>query len=218
MEYQLLSVQVGKPARYPAVEPGGKPWRSGIVKKPVDGPVWVGRLGLEGDGQADRKHHGGPSRAVNVYPSEHYACWRAVPALAEMTGGGFGENFTTRGLLETTVCIGDVLAVGEAVLAVSQPRGPCYKLNRRWNYPDLQRHAEDERRFGWYLRVLQEGRVEAGAEIRLLERPFPEWTVARVWDVTRAARGGGDFNALLDVPALSPEWKDVMRKILAHST
>ena len=216
MELKLLSVQVGKPVEHPPVEPGGKPWRSAIVKNPVVGPVWVGRLGLEGDSQADKKNHGGPNRAVNVYPGEHYHIWRATPGLEGMDGGAFGENFTTLGLLEQTACIGDVLAVGDVVVAITQPRGPCYKLNRRWNFPDLQRRSEDEHRFGWYLRVVQEGRVQPGAPMRLLEHPFPEWSIARVWDVTMDLADGDAAQALLGCPALSPEWKESLQKILAR--
>ena len=85
---------MGRVQTFPGIEPGEKEWRSAIDKQPVAGPVWLGRAGLQGDAQADRRNHGGPQQAVNVYPAEHYTYWRAQPGLAEMTGGAFGENFT----------------------------------------------------------------------------------------------------------------------------
>lgn len=215
---QILSIQVGKPRELPPVEAGGKPWRSAIYKSTVDGAVWVRKLGLEGDAVADHHHHGGEDQAINVYPAEHYAVWHATPGLEAMSGGAFGENFTTQGVDEFSVCLGDTMRVGEAVVQVSQPRGPCYKLNRRWNYDDLQRRAEQEHRFGWYLRVIEEGRVQAGDHLELIERPYPDWSIARVFDVTDAPHdtpeAAAEARALLEIPALGMNWRRSLEKML----
>lgn len=215
---RILSIQVGPVQEMPPVEPGGEPWRSAILKTTVDGPLWARALGLEGDEQANHRHHGGEGQAINVYPAQHYEVWRATPGLETMTGGAFGENFTTLGLDEHTICLGDVFRVGEALVEVSQPRGPCYKLNRRWNYADLQTRAEDEYRFGWYLRVLEEGRVQAGDALEPLARPLPGWTIARVWDVTRGPLDTPeqieDARALAELPALGKNWKRSLLKRL----
>ena len=214
MTPRILSIQAGMPVTYPPVELGGQEWRSGIVKTGVAGAVRLGRLGLEGDGQADLRNHGGENRAVNAYPAEHYEFWRQTPGLESMTGGAFGENFTLLGLLETTACVGDVFRAGEVVVEISQPRGPCYKLDRRWHVPDLSQRAEQTHRFGWYFRVREEGCVEAGTDLVLLERPFPQWTVARVWDVTFDSALRESARELVECAALSDSWREALRKRL----
>ena len=134
---------------------------SGIFKEPVAGPVWLGATNLVGDAQADLKHHGGPERAVNVYSADHFPDWRARLDRPDLTNGAFGENFTVAGLDEETVCIGDIFAIGDVRVQVTQPREPCWKLARKWNVKDLVKQVEQLRRTGWYMRVLQEGYVEA---------------------------------------------------------
>jgi MOSC domain-containing protein YiiM len=145
---------------------------------------------------------------------EHYDFWHTFPGLAGMRGGAFGENFTTRGLTEDTACIGDTFRVGQAVVMITQPRGPCYKLNRRWGFDDLQRLAEETHRYGWYLSVLQEGRVEAGSPMERIEQPFPAWTVRRVWEVTKGPLDRQTALALIAVPALSEGWRESLQKRL----
>lgn len=215
----VVSIQVGKAQTIAPVEAGGKPWRSAIFKSAVEGPVWARKLGLDGDAQADHRHHGGEGQAINVYPEEHYEVWRAAPGLEGMGGGAFGENFTTLGVTERTTCLGDLLRVGEALVQVSQPRGPCYKLNRRWNVAFLQARAEQEYRFGWYLRVIEEGQVRAGDRLELLERPLPQWTIARVWDVTtadlRRPEAAAEARALLEIGLLGKNWRRALEKMLA---
>lgn len=209
---QLLSVQVGLPQDYPPGPPDHRPWRSAIDKRPVTGAVWARTLGLDGDGQSNLNVHGGPFRAVNVYPAEHYDFWRATPGLEGMSGGAFGENFTTLGLLETDTCIGDVFRVGEALVEVTQPRGPCENLNRRWHTPDLMRRAIDAVRIGWYLRVLEAGPVQAGDAIQRVRQPYPEFTIARVW-LLKTQGGDPDLlRRLVDCPALSDGWRESMKR------
>lgn len=190
-----------------AADPMDRPWRSGIFKELAAGPVWLGKTNLAGDGQADLKHHGGPDKAVLCYPVAHYPSWRRELGRPDMAYGAFGENFTIAHQDETTVCIGDTYQVGEAVVQVSQPRQPCWKPARRWRVKDLALRMQREGRTGWYLRVLQEGRVQQGDVLILLERPFPQWTVARANDVMH--RGQHDKAASAELaacPLLSPSW------------
>ncbi len=199
---RVLSVQVGLPrtlGRAGADDPMDRPWTTGYYKAPVAGPVWVGRTNLAGDGQADLVHHGGPDKAVLAYAAAHYPDWRAelADALARLGPeigpevrpevapealpfGGFGETLTVERWTEADVCIGDVHALGGALLQVAQPRGPCWKIARRWRVRDLPARVQRTGRTGWYYRVLREGHVEAGQELRLLDRPHPEWTAAVV--------------------------------------
>jgi MOSC domain-containing protein YiiM len=145
----------------------------------VAGPIRLRALNLDGDGQADLRVHGGPDQAVLCYSADHYPAWRQELSLPELPHGGFGENFTIAGQDEATVCIGDVYQVGGSRVQVSAPRAPCYKTSWRWRLPDLEQRIETSGRHGWYLRVLQEGTAQAGQPVRLLERPYPEWSVAR---------------------------------------
>jgi MOSC domain-containing protein YiiM len=179
----LVSIQVGLPRVMDGEGSGGQrgPWQSGILKTPVLGPVRVGQLGCEGDGQADLVHHGGPDKTVLAYSAEHYPLWRAeVEGLADLDFGGFGENLTLAGVTEQDVCIGDVWQIGQVRLEVSQPRQPCWKLGCRWRLPDLPRRVVQTGRSGWYLRVAEAGTLEPGMALSLLARPHPQWTVSQV--------------------------------------
>jgi MOSC domain-containing protein YiiM len=223
-EPHLLSVQVGVPATFgddatpdaADTEPG-KPWTSAIFKQPVHGPVWLGHTNLVGDQQADLTAHGGPDKAVNVYPMEHYRAWQAELNLPTLTNGGFGENFTTEGLLEDTVCIGDVYEVGEAMVQITQPRGPCWKIDRRWGISDLAARIAQTGHTGWYLRVLGEGYVEAGMPIQLIERPCPDWTVTKANAVIeKRITDPAALRSLAACAAIPADWRArLMRKIEA---
>jgi MOSC domain-containing protein YiiM len=182
---RLASIQVGAPAWRESAS--GRRWRTAFFKEPVAGPVELRLANLSGDRQADLSVHGGPDMAVLCYALDHYPAWRRELGLPAGPGG-FGENFTISGQEERSVCIGDVYEVGEALVQVSQPRGPCWKISERWERPELVRRVEESGRHGWYLRVLREGVVEAGLDLRLVERPHPEWTVRRAADVYRARK------------------------------
>lgn len=164
-----MSIQVGQP------QPLGHT-RSAFRKQPVQGPVLLLQSGLEGDQQADTEAHGGPDQAVLCYADSHYDRWLEELGM-EMRPAGFGENFTVAGADESSVWIDDVYEVGEAVVQVSKPRGPCFKIGLRWQMPILVRLVEQSGRHGWYLRVLREGLVEAGQEMTLLERGRRELSV-----------------------------------------
>jgi MOSC domain-containing protein YiiM len=189
--------------------PNGTP--SAMAKTPITGPVRVTRLGLEGDAQADLAVHGGPDKAVHHYPHDHYSWWReaigAHPLLA--TPGAFGENVSTEGSTEETVAIGDVYRLGSAVVEVSQGRQPCAKLDHRFGRRDILANVVGSRRSGWYYRVLEEGTVEAGDTLELIDRPSPDWTVARVFGLLVAGdhkRDRAGMEALGAVTALAEPW------------
>lgn len=186
----LISIQAGRPQNLGGaggVEPWDRQWRTAFFKTPLLGSVEVGRLNVAGDRQADLRVHGGPDMAVLCYSADHYPTWRAELGIADIGPGGFGENFTIESLDEWSACIGDVYSVGSAVVEVSQQRRPCYKIGYRWKRADLLERVEKSGRHGWYVRVLEEGTVEAGMPVLLVERRNPRWTVRRAADVYRAS-------------------------------
>ncbi len=143
----------------------GKSVESAFIKEPIVGPVRVGTLGVAGDRQVDLSVHGGPDKAVYVYPSEHYPAWRAE--LGEELGwGAFGENLTTEGLFESEVRIGDVLRIGTTELRVTKPRQPCFKMQFRFRRADMPKRFARAGRSGFYLAVAREGVIEVGDTIR----------------------------------------------------
>ena len=179
---KILAIFVGQPKSYgtpDAHHAHDRVWTSSIIKEMVDGPVWLGETNLAGDQQADLTVHGGPDKAVNVYSADHYPLWQTELTLPDFGFGAFGENLVVSGLTEDTVCIDDVYKIGEAIVQVSQPRGPCWKIARRWTMRDLTAKVEHTGRTGWYLRVLQAGLIEAGQTLELIERPKPEMTIAK---------------------------------------
>ncbi len=159
---------------------------SAIDKQPRSGSVAVNLLGLEGDEQADTRVHGGPDKAVHCYAWPHYDAWRDELTSSKATQllqapGAFGENLTLEpGLDEHQVCLADQWAVGSAVFEVSQGRQPCWKLNDRFETPDMARRVQQSGRAGWYLRVLTPGQIAAGDVIQLTARPHGDWPLARL--------------------------------------
>lgn len=211
---EIVHVFIGKPRRLPrpAFASPGKYWLTTFIKDEVGEPVWLGREGIEGNRVADPRVHGGPQQAALFYSADHYPYWRLELGIDEMGPGGFGENFSVRGLNEQDVCVGDRYRAGDAVVEVSQPRGPCYKISWRWNRPDLLPLVEENGRHGWYVRVLEEGAVSPGDALELLERPHPDWTIAKVSRAMRRRKQDRTTAAALaTVPALSPEWRERLR-------
>jgi len=192
---------------------GVRIWRTGYIKTPVAGRIWLGQHNLAGDGQADRKHHGGPDQALLAYSADHYEEWNAELGIA-LPPGAFGENFTITGLSEDSVCIGDIYAVGEARIQVSQPRQPCANIAHRWNNPQLTKRVEQSGRTGWYLRVLQEGYVEAGLPLAMLERSFPKWTITNTHKAIRNRHANpAPALELLALPALGERAREILSRL-----
>ncbi|MCO8121003.1 MOSC domain-containing protein [Stieleria sp. TO1_6] len=210
---RVVTIQVGKPQEMDSDIESNKPWVSGFLKESVAGPLWLGTTNLEGDGQADLNHHGGPHKAVCVYPLVHYPYWRKTLCRPDLNGGAFGENFTVDRLTESDVCIGDVWTIGQATVEVSQPRQPCWKLARRWKVKDLALQVQQTGRTGWYFRVLVAGYVQCGMSLKRIDRPEPNWTVAaanRLMHYDRTNRA--DAAKLAAVRSLSPSWKATLTK------
>jgi len=163
----VVSVNVGLPRN---VVWKGMTVQTGIFKEPVDGRVSISKLNLTGDQQADLTVHGGAAKAVYAYPAEHYESWRKKLPEVSFSWGKFGENLTTAGLTEAALCIGDRLRIGTAVLMVTQPRMPCYKLALRFDRDDIIKSFLTSRRSGFYFSVVEEGVVQAGSEVEILSR------------------------------------------------
>ena len=191
---------------------------SAIAKQPVSGAVRIGWLGLAGDSVADPVHHGGWDKAIHLYPQDHYGWWRerkpGHPLLEKP--GAFGENIASHGMTEEEVCLGDRFSLGSAVVEVSHGRQPCWKLDHRFGARDVMATIVKTARCGIYFRVLREGEAEAGAMMELLERPLPQWSIARVF---RLLIGGGHkgepdaVRTLTDMPVLAEAWRERARKL-----
>ena len=209
---RLISVNVGLPRPVPYQDGIVS---TGIYKEPVAGPVWVRRLNLDGDGQADLKVHGGEHKAVYAYPLEHYAFWSRELGRNDLGYGQFGENLTVEGLLEEQVNIGDVYRIGKALLQVSQPRSPCFKLGIRMGDAGFVARFAAANRTGFYLRVLEEGRVAAGDAIVLAERAKDSVSVSGAFCLRHGAGGTrAEYERAARVSAFSPGWRMAFEKRL----
>jgi MOSC domain-containing protein YiiM len=191
---------------------------SAIAKRPVDGVVRIGWLGLERDAVADPVHHGGWDKAIHLYPQDHYPWWRErKPDHPLLVGpGAFGENIASHGMTEEQICLGDRFSLGSAILEVSHGRQPCWKLDHRFGTRDVLATIVKTGRSGLYFRVLREGEAQAKGRMDLLDRPLPQWPIARVF---RLLIGGGHkaepdaVRALAGMPVLAEAWRDRARKL-----
>lgn len=212
----IISLQVGQPrtvGNRESSDPFDEDWTTGFFKHPTSESLWLGPANLAGDGQADLENHGGPEKAVNVYPVGHYPYWEETIPLPNLSPGAFGENFTTTGLLESDVCIGDVFEVGEALVQISQPRQPCWKLARRWRVKDLAVRVQNTGRTGWYFRVLREGHVQVGNNLILVERHCPSWTVSMANTVMHHhVHDREAASQLADCVHLSTRWRTKLKR------
>ena len=213
---KIISLNVGLPQ---LVLRNDEPVSTGIFKEPVAGRVNLRTLNLDGDRQADLSVHGGPEKAVYVYPSEHYDFWKRELPEMDLPWGMFGENFTTTGLLETQINIGDTFRVGSAEVMVTQPRMPCYKLGIRFGRSDIIKRFLASERSGFYLGVLKEGEVGTGDEFDPVKRDAND---IRVNDITRLftsqKRNAELLRRAIDVEALPESWRDYFRDRLERLT
>lgn len=212
----LVAICVGTPTDYGtegAEKPFDRPWRTSFFKYPVDGTRRVSWTNVDGDGQADTNAHGGPEKAVLAYSADHYQDWNMELPEVGFGPGAFAENLSISGLSEASVCLGDTWQIGDVILQVNQPRIPCWKISWRWRVSDLTLRVQQSRRTGWYHRVLQEGDIEAGMEAALLERPHPDWTIARCNEVMHVYKQDRDLAAeLASLPELAESWRERMQK------
>jgi MOSC domain-containing protein YiiM len=209
---QLVSVNVGLPRE---VTWHGRVVRTSIWKDPVEGLVRVSSLNLEGDQQSDLSVHGGPEKAVYAYPREHYEYWRRELPEMDLAWGTFGENFTTEGLLEPDIRIGDRIRVGSAEFLVTQPRMPCFKLGIRFGRDDMVKRFLRSGRTGFYLAVVREGEVAKGNSLEIVGRDEHGVTVADIASLYARDRDNDDLlRRAVDVPALPESWKEYLRKRL----
>lgn len=209
---KLVAISVGRPKE---VQWRGRSVQTSIFKTPVSGRVHVTRLNIEGDEQSDLSVHGGAEKAVYVYPAEHYSFWRRELPDTELPWGAFGENFTTEGLLEDEVWIGDRYRVGSVELVVTQPRMPCYKLAIRFGRADMVKRFLQSGRSGFYLAVEREGELSPGDAIERFARDERRLTVA---DVVALYAADSANQPLLETasehPSLPASWREYFRKRL----
>jgi MOSC domain-containing protein YiiM len=202
---KVISINVGLPRE---ISWRGKTVTTGIFKTPVDGPVELRRHNLDGDKQADLSVHGGPTKAVYVYPMQHYAYWQEELPDFDLPWGSFGENFTAEGVDEEIVCIGDEFRIGHAKVVVTEPRMPCFKLGIRFDRTDMVKRFLKSQRTGFYFGVVEEGRVQAGDELeRLSKHPdgFPVADVTRLYTTEKA--NIALLRKAISVSALPESWR-----------
>jgi MOSC domain-containing protein YiiM len=196
-----------------AANPMDREWTSAIFKESVAGPVWVGKTGLKGDGQADMENHGGPEKAVLGYSLGNYTYWQNELGTTALSPGGMGENFAMENFSEETISIGDTFQIGEAIVQVSQPRIPCWKPARRFKIKQLALLMQNTGKTGWYFRVLKEGHVEEGQVFTLLERPYPNWTIAECNRILHSKTPNLEkMRELSQCELLAPVMKSILEK------
>lgn len=213
---KLASVNVALPQ---VVNINGKDVSTGIYKAPVKTATWVRFLGLEGDDQADKKVHGGAHQAVYCYPFEHYAFWQDTLSRQDLPAASFGENFTTSGLDENKLCIGDILQIGQVKLQVTMPRIPCFKLAHKLNDNTIIKQFLHSGRSGFYCRVLNEGKVKAADTISIVSRDPQAISVHTALilyklDLNQLKHPTETLNKALSIESLSPLLREAYSKRL----
>jgi MOSC domain-containing protein YiiM len=215
---KLISVNAGLPRQ---VEWHGQTVTTGIYKQPVSGRVALHTLNLNGDRQSDLSVHGGTHKAVYFYPFEHYESWRQELPGHELLMGVFGENFTTQGILEDTVHLGDKLSIGSAEVMITQPRLPCYKLGIRFESDDMVKRFFASRRTGFYAAVTREGEVGAGDQIKIAARDPNNVPLSEIFRLYAEKHySGADIDSLqrvMRVEAVPESWKEYFRERLERT-
>lgn len=210
----ILGLYIGKAKeRWP-----GKP-PSAIAKFEANGTQQLIETGFIADAQADLRVHGGPDKAVHHYPADHYSAWQSEKFETSFAfrSGGFGENISTAGIVESDVCLGDVFELGTARVQISQGRQPCWKLNMHTRVPQMAALVQSSGKTGWYYRVLQQGEVKIGDQLKLIDRPVEAWPLDRLiaarFDKKLAQETAKE---LAETPELAKNWRQYFYK-RAHS-
>jgi len=212
---ELLSINISQPK---AINYQGKSISTGIFKKPVIGTVKLTILNLEGDGQADLRVHGGVNKAIYVYPFEHYEFWGKELNRDDLSYGQFGENFTVLGALEDQIHMGDIFRIGNALLEVTQPRTPCYKLGVKMQLVTFPRSFSKSGRLGFYMKVLEEGEVKAKESFELIHANNKGLTIRDLWHlVFFEPENTEDAICALKLPSLGPEWRQPLQQRLVKA-
>lgn len=187
---------------------GGQTITTGFFKQPVQGSVQVRELGIVGDAQGDLTVHGGLDKAVYIYPNEHYAAWERLLDRGVLPPGSFGENVTSEGLLENDVHVGDLVKVGTTILQVRQPRSPCYKLQIRFERPDMAALFVQQGKPGWYASVIESGSFAAGDDMEIISRAPEAISIADIWRYGLGARADQDMRRrVMELGHLPSFWK-----------
>ncbi|CAH1209970.1 Protein YiiM [Paenibacillus allorhizoplanae] len=209
---QITSINVGLPQN---ITYHCKELTTGIYKTPISSSLFVSKVQIEGDGQADLTVHGGVDKAICVYPEEHYAYWENLRGYT-LDAATFGENLTIRGLQENEVCIGDQFAIDEVIVQVSQPRQPCHKLAKRMDWPEATLYVQETGYTGYYFRVLKEGYIAPDSKMKLIARDEAGVTVAFANQIKYHDKFNIDaIKRVLSVDSLSASWKQSFRKRLS---
>ncbi len=209
---KLVSVNVGLPRE---ITVDGQTITTGIFKEAVAGKVMARRLNLDGDRQADLTVHGGIHKAIYAYPAEHYKFWSEALPEMDLPFGAFGENLTVEGLFEAELNIGDQFKIGDALLQVTQPRMPCYKLAAKFGRNDIIKRFLQSERSGFYFSVLEEGELGAGDAIELIHRDENEVTVRDIVRLYATEKYNMEMlRRAAGLEALPEDWRDYFQKRL----
>lgn len=212
--YKVFTGKVKKLGDANAKDPMDREWESGIFKQPTEEQVWLSKTGLDGDEQADKKHHGGPEKALFAYPIKHYKLWKEELNI-DIDMGAMGENLAVLEMDEFSVCIGDTYQLGDAVIQVSQPRQPCWKPARRFKIKDFALRIQNTGRTGWYFRVLEEGHIISRIDMELIDRPYPQWSIAACNEVMHVYKDDLKLaDELASCELLAPNWKRTLQNRL----
>ncbi|MBM7572411.1 MOSC domain-containing protein [Aquibacillus albus] len=211
MKYQILSLNIGEPTKHII---NGKELHTGFIKTSVNHPIWLSKTGFEGDGQADMKNHGGEDKALLMYPYQHYNYWQERYN-RKFQQPSFGENITVEDLTEENVHLGDIYTIGEAVVQVSQPRQPCYKIAEVHQIKDIPAVVTETGFSGYYFRVLQEGYVSPDDQVELIEEDTSKISISFVQETLFHQRENTErIKQILSNEAIAPSLRKTFEKRL----
>ncbi len=212
---KVLSIQVGKPK---TIQYQGKEVSTGIFKEPVNGPIMLNFLNLEGDGQADLRVHGGKDKALYAYSYDAYASWQKLRPQDTFSYGAFGENLCFETLPENKMYIGDTYELGDAIVQVAQPRFPCYKLSIKFNDPKILKQFMQSGRPGVYFRVLKEGLINVGDSLKLIQQEKVHLSITDLLALYKNPIDDSErIKELLKINALPSQWREEFESWLKES-